>query len=255
MGAIQPCTGWEQRREFMLTPKPGQQNFIRSSMLVLSTNKWCHFIDNVPEGKKWWKKTLDLLCESIWNMNCQEQDEMQEQMLWWYAENSFLWNWLLALVFGYTLMQSGCVRIYNPITQLSLLYNRQIELTNGDCYTVDYLQVYRISQVLSIAAPLEFLPLDAIWTFDPALNGSSHARGVSHAKLKCLNSLQLWSWPSIIHCNLYNPWCHAFGAKRQEDWSIWALCSILLTHAIRHGEGVYGIVRFPECNAPYVTVV
>jgi hypothetical protein len=33
------------------------------------------------------------------------------------------------------------------------------------------------------------------------------------------------------------------------------LSSILLAHAIRHGEGVNGIVRFPECNAPYVTVV
>jgi hypothetical protein len=31
--------------------------------------------------------------------------------------------------------------------------------------------------------------------------------------------------------------------------------SILLAHAIRHREGVYGIVRFPECNAPYVTVL
>jgi hypothetical protein len=40
------------------------------------------------------------------------------------------------------------------------LYNLQTEPTNGDCYTVDYLQVYRIPEILSIAAPLEFLPLD-----------------------------------------------------------------------------------------------
>ena len=58
--------------------------------------------------------------------------------------------------------------------------------------------------------------------------------------------------------------CHAFGAfvAQRQRICIPQLCmltprsySILLAHAIRHWEGVYGIIRFPECDAPYVTMV